>query len=153
MKSRGLSSKCRMNFELNILFWPACFKHTQLPHFRFNLYTIWNIGFLTSRTSKKYIACRKWILESAPHFALKSKYMLLPNFEFQLYENSMNLHSLVVYYVWLCIFCLALVNFILSYLFIVIICCLVIFIRCVYFCLSRYILHSFFIHSFYFLFK
>ena len=44
-----------------VVFW-----RPYLPHFSSKSYTVWRVGFLTSRALKWYIACKKWTSGSAP---------------------------------------------------------------------------------------
>ena len=58
----------KLNFEI-ISKWPFSLVHT-----------IWNVGLLTSRSSKRYIVCIKWTLESTLNLSSKSEYILPSDF-------------------------------------------------------------------------
>ena len=58
------NTRCRAKFSHK----PGAvgFQRPYLPHFSSKSYKVWSVRFLTSRSLKWYIECKKWTLESAP---------------------------------------------------------------------------------------
>ena len=73
------------------------FRRPYLPHFSSKSYTVWSFGFLTSRSLKWYIACRKWTSGSAPKVQRKTTAAVL----YFLHSVFLSFSSLPLSFTWL----------------------------------------------------